>query len=282
MEVEIMINTNIKKVIELLSQKRGFDFSAYHMSFLKKQILHHMQTIGESSFSAYLELINRQKTEMNSLADLLTVNVSKFFRDSLLFEIIASVILPELITTKRHNGHASLRLWSAGCSYGEEAYSLAILLREALLKSNSELRTELFATDIDQKALEESKQAIYGFESIENVKIKWLREFFIDENSQYKVVSEIKDMVNFSKFDLIDKKHHAPVESIFGNFDIILCRNVLIYFQKDFQEIILSNLTRSLASGGILVLGESEVLSETYQKKFKKVTNYCKIFQKVR
>jgi len=277
-----MINKNIKKVVELLSQKRGFDFSAYHMSFLEKQILHHMQTIGESSFSAYLELINRQKTEMNSLADLLTVNVSKFFRNSLLFEFIASVILPELITKKRHNGHASLRLWSAGCSYGEEAYSLAILLREALLKSNSELRTELFATDIDQKALEKSKQAIYGFESIENVKIKWLREFFKDENSQYKVVSEIKAMVNFSKFDLIDKKHHAPTESVFGNFDIILCRNVLIYFQKDFQEIILSNLTRSLASGGILVLGESEVLSETYQKKFKKVTDFCKIFQKVR
>lgn len=275
-----MNNYKLEKIVNILKQRERFDFSAFHVSFIEKQIQSHMKSIGEFDFATYFNLINSQHDQLDCLMDQLTVNVSKFFRDPLTFEFIFQVILPKILEKKRRNGLISTRLWCAGCSYGEEAYTIAMLIKEALGKENNDLRTELFATDIDEKALEQSRNAIYGIESIENVQYRWLRKYFIDDNDRYLVSSAIKDMVSFSQFDLIDQKHHAPQESIFGYFDIVLCRNVLIYYKKEYQDIILSNLTRSLAPKGYLVLGESEILTETFHNQFSRATDFCKIYQK--
>ncbi len=276
----MMNDTELNALMNLLKQKRGFDFSVYQMTFVESQFQRHQESLKESDFAAYFNLIEQHENHLDSLADLLTVNVSKFFRNPLTFEMIAKVILPRIIAKKKKQDYSSLRLWSAGCSYGEEAYSMAIIVKEAFKKEALDLNVQLFATDIDQKALETSKRAVYGHKSVENVRNRFLRNYFFHDNDRYTVIPEIKDMVNFSRFDLIDKKHHAPVESIFGNFDIVLCRNVLIYFQKEFQDIILASLTRSLTPEGYLVLGESEGLSEVYQRKYSKITSFSKIYQK--
>ncbi|MBU3918151.1 protein-glutamate O-methyltransferase CheR [bacterium] len=275
-----MNDTELNALISLLNHKRGFDFSAYHSSFVERQVHRHLESTGESNIADYLNLIEKNEDHLDRLTDLLTVNVSSFFRDPLTFEIIAQVILPKIIAKKRKKDFTSLRIWSAGCSHGEEAYSMAILIKDAFKKESFDFRVELFATDIDQKALEKAEQAIFGLKSVENTRHRLLREYFTCNNDLYTVVPEIKDMVHFSSFDMIDKKHHAPMESIFGDFDVILCRNVLIYFKKEFQEIILAKLTRSLASEGYLVLGECEGLSEIYQRRYSKITDFCKIYQK--
>ena len=139
----------------------------------------------------------------------------------------------------------------------------------------------IFATDIDREALRTGKEGIYSIEDVSNVKLGLLRKYFSVEKNIYRIDEKIKEKVSFSFFDLLHKRSFSPAESIFGGFDIVLCRNVLIYFNFEFQEIIFEKLYRSLNSGGYLILGESETPVEKYKSKFKKVNNCCKIYRKI-
>ena len=275
-----MDKENLERIMNLLKEQRRFDFSVYNPSFLEKQVLHHMEGLENRDFESYFDIICRQQDQLNQLADLLTVNVSKFFRNPLVFEMILQKILPRILGAYQNQKNVSLRVWSAGCSFGEEAYSMAILIKEIAKQTRVTFETELFATDIDRQAILAARQAVYRVESIEDVRFRWLKEYFINENERYKVIPEIREMVDFSVFDLTDKKRHAPAPSIFGNFDIIMCRNVLIYFQKEYQEIILKKLSQSLAPKGYLILGESEMVSGESAYQLEQISNWFKIYQK--
>jgi len=220
------------------------------------------------------------QTEADKLIDALTINVSQFFRNPLVFEFISNKLIPWLIMEKLKKKEKYLRIWSAGCASGEEPYSLAIIFKEFLEKENLELDLRIFATDIDKKSLKSAKEGVYDFESIKEVKYGLLSKYFIQENSSFKIIPKIKDMVNFSFYDLLEKDSHAPPESIFGNFDLIFCRNVLIYFNLEYQDKIFEKLHHSLAPKGYLILGEAEMVSKRYQRYFSGLSEFLKIFQK--
>jgi len=146
---------------------------------------------------------------------------------------------------------------------------------------NESYEINIFATDIDNKALKTAVEGKYDYDRIKNIKFEFLNKYFNIKDNLYTLKSEIKKMVQFSFFNLLDKKHFVPPESIFGDFDIVLCRNVLIYFDHNHQEIIFNKLFKSLNSNGYLILGEAEAPIEKFAKKFKKENECCKIYRKI-
>ncbi|MDA3955034.1 MAG: protein-glutamate O-methyltransferase CheR [Bacteroidales bacterium] len=269
------------KILNLVKEQRNFDFTGSQESMLERRIQKRIHATNNKNIDDYFEYLNNNSAEIDNLIDVLTINVSRFFRNSLSFEYISSVIIPKLIFQKVQANENSLRIWSAGCSYGEEPYSIAIIFNEFLNKEKISLKLNIFATDIDKKALKHAAAGKYDSVSIKNIKYALLDKYFTQKEDYFTISSEIKRMVQFSFFDLLDKNHHVPQESIFGDFDLVLCRNVLIYFNPEYQKNIFNKLYKSMNKDSYLVLGESEVPVEAFKKKFKRVNNITKIYRKV-
>ncbi len=268
------------KILNFLYEQRSFDFSGNRTSMLKRRISKRLfATRTKDYFDYYTHLLNHPE-ELDKLLDVLTINVSSFFRDPLVWEVLAKNIIPNLLEVKKNNKESFIRVWSAGCSTGEEPYSLAILLKEQLEKDNLDLSTHIFGTDIGNASLLKAEKARYAPEEIKDMKLGLFRKYFIENSDKFDLNSEIKKMVKLSEFDLLDKNKCIPADSVFGNFDIVMCRNVLIYFNTDSQDIIFDKLYRSLNTGGYLILGEAEVPVENYKNKFTGIDKCCKIYQK--
>lgn len=275
------MNNDITSILDFLHESRNLDFSGYRESMIERRVKKRFLSVKCDDYKEYGLYLSKHPVEIDHLIDSLTINVSRFFRNPLTFEYIADIVLPGIIYNKNRHSDASLRIWSAGCAMGEEAYSIAILIREFLKKEKTELDIRIFATDIDLKVLEKARKAFYSIESVKNVKYQILKNYFFSQKDSFCLIPEIKDMVLFTYFDMLDKKSHAPSESIFGGFDMVFCRNVLIYFNAEHQDLIFEKLYRSLNPYGYLVLGEVEVPVEKYKRSFRKISKCCHIYQKI-
>ena len=274
-----MKNTHLK-ILEFLKSELNFDYSGYHIAMLERRIQNRIVNVGSTTSEAYFEHLQNNSDEPPRLIKNFKINVSQFFRDPLSFELLAKVIIPDIIAAKQRSHDYSIRIWSAGCSYGEEAYSLAMLFKEYFDKEKVHFNLDFFATDFDSRIIEKARKGLYTSMSMKEMKLGLLNKYFTERGESYAVRPELKEMVQFSTYDLLDKNSYAPSESVYGDFDLILCRNVLIYFNQEFQDLILKKLVRSLASKGILMLGESEVPVAPYREKLRQVSKYCKIFEK--
>lgn len=275
------MNTTYFEILNVLKEKENFDFEAYKMPMLIRRIDNRILKTNAKTPEQYLLVLENNGAELAALLNNFLINVSQFFRDSLAFDFLYEKVIPSLVSTVLERDEKSLRIWSAACAAGEEAYSLAILLDEYLLKEKLDIRIDFFATDYDLLALERAQKACYSFSDLEDVKTKYLRKYFNRKGEKYYLNSEIKSYVQFSKYNLLDTNSYAPSESIFGGFDIVLCRNVLIYFQEEAQNRIFQKFQKSLRSNGILFLGEAEMPTLEYKSKFIQVNDCCKIYRKV-
>ena len=274
------MDSDLKRILNYLNEKRGFNFSGYRTSMVKRRVGQRFPSTKCKNYNNYFHFLQENPNELDNLIDVLTINVSRFFRDTLTFEYITDRILPAIVYEKKGSIDHALRIWSAGCSMGEESYSIAILINEFFEKETLKLDVSIFATDIDGKILKKAQKAVYTFDSIKNVKYGLLKKYFVSGENSFQLISEIRDLVSFSSYDILDRKTYAPPESVFGGFDMVFCRNVLIYFNMEYQDLIFDKLYRSLAQHGYLVLGEAEIPSVKYKKRFKKVNEYCHIYQK--
>ncbi|WP_186441066.1 CheR family methyltransferase [Desulfamplus magnetovallimortis] len=273
---------------------------------------HPIQTVTE-----YYEYLQSHPEELEHLIDSLIIQVSSFFRDPLVFNYLFCKVLPEIIASKSASGEPSIRIWSAGCATGEEAYSIAMQMGELLEKSRtgsgigietsltgsgtaiekslkgsgtaiekrlagngSSMGFTVFATDINEKTLDNARKAVYAPEHLENMPFKYIRHFNRIGNG-YSPKNYIKQPVTFSRYDLLDKKSYCPPESVFGGFDLVLCRNLLIYYNTRYQNIIFTKLHRSLNDNGYLVLGETEMPTGQFQDSFTRISDCCQIFKKI-
>lgn len=276
-----MNNHKLKSILSLLKEQRGFDFSGYRTSMLERRVQKRVFASQSKNLDDYLSYLKEHPLELDNLIDVFTINVSRFFRNSLSFAYIIKIIIPDLFLTKTKEKDNSLRIWSAGCSFGEEPYSMAIILNEFLKKEERNIRLDIFATDIDKKAIKRAAVGTYGFESIKTVKYGILKKYFSQVDEKFILAPEIKQMVQFSFYDLLDENHLVPPDSIFGGFDIVLCRNVLIYFEPSHQKIIFNKLYKSLNKNGYLILGEAETPIEGFKHKFRKENKNSKIYRKI-
>lgn len=273
------MNKELEKILGYLNEKRGFDFSGNRPAMIERRISKRLAATQSANFHDYLSYLKIHPQELDSLIDVLTINVSRFFRNTLTFEYIADRILPAIVAQKTGTHDHSLRVWSAGCSTGEEPYSVAILINELIKNQELNLNLNIFATDIDEGALKKAQAGVYPFESIKGIKYHLLKKHFTINDESYTLNSEIKELVSFSVYDMLDKKTYVPPESVFGNFDLVLCRNVLIYFQTEYQDTIFDKLYRSLSKNGYLVLGEAEAPLIKYQRYFVKENECCHIYR---
>lgn len=274
------MNNELALIINYLNEKRGFDFSGCRSSMVERRIRKRLMATRSRDFYEYLHYLERRPDELDNLLDVLTINVSSFVRDTLAFEYIARMILPSIVFYKRQMHDNSLRVWSAGCATGEEPYSIAMLVTELLEKEDLALNLNIFATDIDSGSLRKAQEGIYSSDNVADVKYGLLKKYFTLKDDSFRVIPKIKELVSFSHYDILDKRTYVPPESVFGAFDLVLCRNVLIYFHIGYQHILFDKLYRSLATNGYLVLGEREVPIERYQMRFRKVSECCHIYQK--
>lgn len=271
----------LKSILDYLNKERSFDFSGYRPPMLGRWIAKRLTSTKCVDFPEYLVYLKKHPEELDELVDVLTINVSRFFRNTLAFDYIADRILPAIISEKKGALDHSLRVWSAGCATGEEPYSIAILIRELQRKEKLDLAVNIFATDIDERVLRRARRGRYPYESIKNIKYRLLKRYFDEKEKRFQVTPEIREMVDFSPFDMLRRRGYAPPESVFGNFDMIFCKNLLIYFSSRHQGRIFDKLYRALAKRGYLVLGRAEVPTREHRNRFRKVNECCPIYQKM-
>ena len=276
----LMAGTTLKSIIDYLKKNRGVDFSGYRPSMIERRVRQRLAALKCEDYNEYFCRMQENDAELDRLIDVLTINVSRFFRNTLSFEYFTDKVLSVIVQQKADAGDRSLRIWSTACSTGEEPYSVAIIINEFLKKEKMDLKLNIFATDIDDSALKSAKKGVYRLESVENIKYRLLRRYFTADGEFFKLGSEIKDLVMFTHYDMLDGRRYVPSESVFGNFDIVLCCNLLIYFDATHQERIFGKLHHALADDGCLILGEAEAPTGKYQRRFRRINDCCHIYRK--
>ncbi len=271
---------DVKSIINFLLDQRGVDFSGYTHSLVEQQLNQRLTQTGIDTIPEYLDYLQSHKEEIDHLIDSLIINVTSFFRNPLLFNYLTDKVLPKILLEKEASPSPLLRIWSAGCASGEEPYSIAMEINKLLKNAATNLTVNIFATDIDTASIRNALFAEYSIEKMDTIRFEFLKYFTRKEDS-FTLEDEIKTLVNFSTYDLLDKHTYSPPESLYGGFDIVMCRNVLIYYNKHYQNKILTKLYRSLNIGGYLVLGETETPTRRFHGNFKRVNECCRIFKKL-
>jgi two-component system CheB/CheR fusion protein len=239
-------------IIDLLAAKTAHDFSLYKPGTLQRRIERRMAMAGLESSALYLQALREDSDERERLAKDLLINVTHFFRDSTAFDVLAETVMAELV--RQNTMDRPLRVWVPGCSTGEEAYSITMLVLEQFPVANRSIKLQVFASDIDADSVAFARNGIYP-ESIEaDVAPARLARFFTKEDHHYQVVRELREAVVFTGQSLL-------ADAPFSRLDLISCRNVLIYLSTEAQRKILSLFHFALREGGVLFLGSSETIS---------------------
>lgn len=276
------MDNDLAAIINLLRDRTGFDFSGYSPAMLERRISRRFVATDTGDKIAYYQYLTAHSDETAHLLNVLTIHVSSFFREPLTFEYIGKVLLPELCSGRETAGDRKLRIWSAGCSKGEEAYSVAMLLRELIIREGHAIEPEIMATDINEQILHDARRGAYPPDRLSNVRHGLLRKYFTAEHGQFVLKPEIRDMVCFRQYDILDRQQATPLPEPDSRCDMILCCNVLIYFNGPYQDIIFDKLSHALTEGGYLVLGETEVPLGRYAGIFKRKNECCHVYQKIR
>ncbi|NMM61259.1 protein-glutamate O-methyltransferase CheR [Clostridium sp. P21] len=236
----------------------NINLSAYKSNQLHRRINSLMSRVGSSSIQEYIELLKKDPAQKQKFLDFITINVSEFFRNPEIFEELKEKLKSELL--KNNN---SLKIWSAACSIGAEPYSIAMYLDEVSPGG----RHKIIATDIDNTIIERAKKGEYVDSEIKNVKKQYLDKYFTQMGDKYTMSSKIKNMVTFKKHDLI-------LESYDKDFDLIVCRNVVIYFNQDVKDNIYKKFSESLKKGGLLFVGATESIYNYRDYGFEKASTF--------
>jgi len=260
----------LRELLEELAEQRSFDFRGYKKNTLERRFRRRMFQLNVGSYTEYSEYIRKHPDEVDHLLDTILINVTEFFRDPPAWEILRNELLPESLAQVK-SGH-SFRAWSAGCATGEEPYSIAILLAEYFGPRIQEYDIKIYATDIDANALNVARRGEYSLDALKRVRLGWREKYFHGSKS-LRVNREIRRLVIFGASNLAQD---APISHV----NLLVCRNLLIYFDSDLQRQILSRLHYALEPGGTLFLGKAES-QLTNSVQFKRLNARWRIFQRI-
>lgn len=260
--------TELKAIIK---RKIGFNCEDYKQPHLKRRLAVRLRATQTTSYKDYIKVLLKNAAEEQQLKETLTVNVTELFRNPETYESVRTNVLPELIKYKGNNKF--IKVWSAGCSNGEEPYSIAILLNEYLGISAKRYNISILATDIDEDSLGKAEKALFQSKQLEKMGKERIGRFFVMKDNNYQVIDEFKKLVKVKRHDLIS----GPKLS---GFDIIFCRNVTIYFEQKLQEILYMNFYNALNEGGYFVMGKTETLVGPASQLFKRFDLKERIYKK--
>lgn len=245
------LESDYQEVRELLLARRAFDLGSYKDRCIKRRIAGRVRARGFASSGAYVDLLRTDDDEVDALLAILTIHVSQFFRNPSTFVVLEEKVLPRLLERKRRERDPVLRIWSVGCSSGEEPYSLALLLQEQAL---DRIDPSILATDISANILAQARSGEYDAQRLaevpETVRRKYFEQF---DGLRFRLDRKIREQVCFEQQNILADQDYPRA-------DLILCRNVMIYFSREEQAKILTRFARSLGADGYLVLGRAETM----------------------
>ncbi|MBW4692402.1 MAG: PAS domain S-box protein [Lyngbya sp. HA4199-MV5] len=258
-------------LLEYLKQSRGFDFSGYKRSSFQRRVQKQMHFRSVTTYGDYIDYLEVHPEEFVSLFNTILINVTSFFRDTAAWTYLQEQVLPALLRAKPAN--EPIRVWIVGCASGEEAYTLAMMLTELLGANDFRQRVKIYATDIDEDALQQARQATYSSHDLETLPNGLRDSYFEPSGDRYTFRAELRRVVIFGRHDLMQD---APISRL----DLLVCRNTLMYFNAEAQSRILSRLHFALSNTGVLFLGKAEMLL-THTDLFTPISLPYRIFAKV-
>lgn len=256
-------------------EKYGFDIARYKPGFIKRRIERRMSLLDVRDHLEYSEILKKDRHEFEEFFMSLSINVTNFFRDGSVYEIFKSSIIPSIMSSSRRG--ESVRIWSAGCATGEEPYSIAMMFLEAM-GTSMKANLEIFANDVSGKAIEYAQRGMYPVKSVEKLPRDIIQKYFRlarnGENIDFEIVPEVQKRISFRTGDILSNDERQ--------MDAIFCRNVLIYYEKEAQELIIGKFSQSLKDSGYLVLGMDEtMLGRRCETLFRPLMARERIYQKI-
>ena len=242
---------DFENLLQYLRINRGFDFTGYKRSTLMRRVIKEMETLNIDSFVNYQDYLEVHPDEFKNLFNTILINVTAFFRDTSAWDYLAKEIIPDIIKNKQKD--EQLRFWSAGCASGQEAYTLAMVVAEILGVEEFRKRVKIYATDVDDEALTQARQASYSVKNIIEVPLELRDKYFDLVNKNYVFRQDLRRCVIFGRHDLLQD---APISRL----DLLICRNTLMYFNSETQGKIISRFHFALNDHGYLFLGKAEML----------------------
>lgn len=258
------------QIDEILRQQQNFALTGYKDLCIKRRIAARIRALGMSGPATYVELLATDRSEQEQLLTVLSVHVSHFFRNPSTYKVLEKKVLPELLARSRQQ-RSKLRAWSVGCSHGEEPYSLALLGEKLAIETDL---LKIIATDLSGDALLRAKLGCYDKSRLHEVPESLLQKYFIARDKQFCLTESIKSRVRFFRHDILS-------DQPFYRADLILCRNVLIYFSREQQQRVLQILAAALPAGGFLVLGRAETLVAACRDLFQCIDPAERIYQRL-
>lgn len=246
------MSNDYSEFIQGVKRKTGIDLSLYKEAQMKRRLTALYEKKGYGSFQEFFGALNRDREEMEGFLDRMTINVSEFFRNYKRWEILETKILPRLLS-----GNQTLKVWSAACSTGEEPYTLSMMLSKYMTLLNGSIT----ATDIDKNALQRAMNGLYPERSLSELPGEMKKTHFTQEGPLFKLKDEVKRTVSFKQQNLLSD----PFE---GNYDLIVCRNVMIYFTEEAKNLLYHKFNSSLKPGGVLFVGSTEQIFNPSQYGF--------------
>jgi two-component system CheB/CheR fusion protein len=259
---------NLTKIMMILRDSCGIDFSYYKENTILRRLERRLSINRFERLEDYIKLLNTSEKEKDILYRELLIGVTRFFRDEPAFGVIRNNVIPKLLETKPDY----LRIWSAGCSTGEEVYSIAMLIKDYLETTNIKTEVKIFATDIDKHSLEFAGQAYYPDSIVSDVEPQLLQRYFVKKDNGYQINESLRKMVIFAT-------HNVLNDPPFSKLDMIICRNLFIYFKPESQTRVLNIFQMALKPGGILFMGSSETLG-VYSEAYNIVNSKHKIYSR--
>jgi chemotaxis protein methyltransferase CheR len=261
-------NSAFQKVKRMIAESAGLDCSGYRDEYLKRRFEIRLRATGTETYARYILYLKKHPEEFTNLLNDLTINYTTFFRDTDVYQHLEHKLLPKLFLSKN-----PVKIWSAGCATGEEPYSLSILIHKLLGKHLLNHTVQIIASDIDKDALAKAQRGAYGPRQISTMSPEMIEQYFTHEGDSWLVKDFLKSIIHFERFDLNQASLHV-------NFDLILCRNVMIYFSKEGQQHIHMNFFRALRDGGYMITGKSEILSGEPAEIFQALDYTTRVYQK--
>jgi chemotaxis methyl-accepting protein methylase len=258
-----------------LLRARGFDISGYSRAFFNRSIRKRVGRTNSRSTLEYVGLLRRSDEEVNELISCLSVNVTDFFRDPDAFDALSALVLRPLVARKTDLGWSALRIWSAGCATGQETYSLAMCVLEEMRKGDArkDLVVRIMGTDLSKAALDFASAGVYSQDGVKGIPRRLLSEYFESCEAGYEASHALKRIIRFGSGNLLDQ----PTRKF---FDLIVCRNVVIYFSRPMHDKVMDNFHQALRPGGFLMLGRTETLMGSRRQLFEGIDHENRIFRK--
>jgi two-component system, chemotaxis family, CheB/CheR fusion protein len=264
-------DAEFEALLRYLRDSRGFDFTGYKRTSLMRRVRHRMEQAGYDGYEEYLDVLQASAHEFAALFNTILINVTDFFRDPEAWAFLRDEVIPSMLAERGPDD--PIRAWSAGCASGQEAYTLAMVLSEALGPDSLRQRVKIYATDVDDDALTEARAATYDARAVESVPRELLERYFENIGGRYGFRKDLRRVVIFGRNDLVKD---APISRV----DLLACRNTLMYLNGETQRIVLGRLHFALAPHGTLFLGHAEMLL-SHTDRFSPVNLKHRIFRKV-